>query len=131
MIKRLRGSADVPGVVRLAKNITVCDFSVEELGAYLELYIDSPTVLALMDDKKRCFSVSSVYRDMITPYVAIMYAWTDPKYPKLTEMEMRMTKDWARSFGISVIRAVVRKNVKGYMKKYGFTPDGFLMKLEV
>ncbi len=115
----------------MAARIKVCEFDLKELSIFLSRNMDNPAVLVLMDTGKNAFSVSSVWRDMVTPYVMIMYAWSSPKYPELSSMEMAIIKRWAKTMGMSVIRAVVRKNIKAWEKKYGFKQDGYLVKLEV
>ena len=131
MIRRITDKERIPEILELAKRITVWDFNLRELCLFLETQINSPAVLVLLDDKRRCFSISSVYRDMVTPYIVIMYAWSDPHYPDITTAEMELIKNWAKSLDISEIKICVRKNVQAFMKKYGFSIDGTLLRMEV
>ena len=131
MIFQAKSRKHIPDIIELVKNINVSDFKLEELRRYLEFFMKDKALLVLLDSEKRCFSISSVYRDLIIPYVAIMYAWSDPHYPELGNEEMQMIKDWAKSLNISVIRTLIHKNIEGYREKYGFKIDGILMKLEI
>ena len=115
----------------MAGRIKIWNFDIKEMAIYLETNIANPALLVLMDDDRQCFSISSVYRDMVMPYIVIMFAWSDPKAPAVSKAEMEMIKDWARSIGISRIMISVRKGVRAWRRRYGFKFEGVLLKMEV
>jgi hypothetical protein len=131
MINRITDKKRIPEILQLAKQIKVWDFDIRELAMFLETQMDNPAVLVLLDDEKRCFSISSIYRDMVTPYIVIMYAWSNPQFPNISVEEIEIIKKWAKSLDISEIKICVRKNVQAFMKKYGFSIDGTLLRMEV
>jgi hypothetical protein len=131
MIQRISDRDRIPEILEMARKIKIWHIDPQELAIYLETNIDSPALLVLMDDDKRCFSVSSVYRDMVTPYIVIMFAWSDPKAPAVSKAEMEMIKDWARSIGISRIMISVRKGLRAWKRRYGFKFEGVLLTTEV
>ncbi len=94
MITSITDKNRIPELLELAKRITIWDFDIRELAIFLETQMDNPAVLVLLDDQKRCFSLSSVYRDMVTPYIVIMFAYSDPNYPDTGKEEMELIKDW-------------------------------------
>jgi len=131
MIQRITERERIPEILEMAGRIKIWNFDIKEMAIYLETNIANPALLVLMDDDRQCFSISSVYRDMVMPYIVIMFAWSDPKAPAVSKAEMEMIKDWARSIGISRIMISVRKGVRAWRRRYGFKFEGVLLKMEV
>lgn len=131
MIRRITDRDRIPEILELASRIKIWNIDLQELAIYLEANIESPALLVLMDDDKRCFSVSSVYRDLVTPYIVIMFAWSDPKEPDISKEEIELIKEWARSVGIRRIMISVRKGLRAWKRRYGFKFEGVLLKMEV
>lgn len=120
----------IPEIIEMANKIKIWDFDLEELRVYLETYIGHPSLLVLYE-KDKAFSISCIYRDLIIPYVVILYAYIDPHYPKIGYEMLNRIKQWAKEKSIEIIRICIRKGIKAFKRKYGFKPEGILMKLEV
>lgn len=120
----------IPEILKLAEKIKGWDFDIEELKLYLENFLSHPALLVLLEPEKG-FSLSIIYRDMIVPYVVILFAYVDPHYPDVSKKMFEVIKNWAKSYGIGVIRACVKRRIKAFKRKYGFKIEGVLMKLEV
>jgi hypothetical protein len=131
MIQRITERERIPEILEMAGRIKIWNFDIKEMAIYLETNIANPALLVLMDDDRQCFSISSVYRDMVMPYIVIMFAWSDPKAPAVSKAEMEMIKDWARSIGISRIMISVRKGLRAWKRRYGFKFEGVLLTTEV
>jgi len=131
MIERITNKDRIPDVLKMARNIRVWDFDITELGLFLELNTNNPAVLLLADTDNNGFCLASIYRDLVIPYVVIMFSWVSPKHPEISREIWEKVKEWTRENGLTTIRILVKKNVKGFMKKYGFSQEGIMLKMEV
>ena len=130
-INRITQKEKIPEILRLAQNIEIWDFDLRELAVFLETQIESPAVFVLLDNEHNAFLLASVYRDMVTPYIVVMFAYSDPHYPDVMVDMVNSVRSWAQSLDISEIKICVKKNVKAFCKKYGFVTEGTMLRMEV